>query len=179
MNLTEHLHRQKSFSSEAFGPGPRTAGIVDHIRKELAEIRAVEGKDLMEWIDVVILACDGAMRAGFSPEDLVEDLTFGLSTVSVFLQNLADSVSDTNDLDLLRDIEVNLDDVVVCDGAELHPWTSVSMIALLSAMKEGFSPEEIIDAWVAKQTINESRSWPDWRTIDPNKAIEHVRGEGE
>ena len=27
-----------------------------------------------------------------------------------------------------------------------------------------------------KQARNEARTWPDWRTADPNKAIEHDRG---
>ena len=27
----------------------------------------------------------------------------------------------------------------------------------------------------AKQVKNEARTWPDWRTADPNKAIEHDR----
>lgn len=30
---------------------------------------------------------------------------------------------------------------------------------------------------VAKQTKNEGRTWPDWRSAAPGKAIEHVRGE--
>lgn len=30
-------------------------------------------------------------------------------------------------------------------------------------------------AIVAKQTKNEGRVWPDWRTADPNAAIEHDR----
>ncbi len=28
---------------------------------------------------------------------------------------------------------------------------------------------------LGKQSRNESRDWPDWRTAEPNKAIEHVR----
>lgn len=28
-----------------------------------------------------------------------------------------------------------------------------------------------------KQARNQSRIWPDWRLADPEKAIEHVRGE--
>ena len=28
---------------------------------------------------------------------------------------------------------------------------------------------------VGKQTRNEERSWPDWRTVESGKAIEHVR----
>jgi hypothetical protein len=100
--FAHHIARQFSWATETFGPGVRTVGIVDHIRKELGEIEAVDGNDLMEWVDVIILAIDGAARAGFSPQD-------------------------------------------------------------------------ISDALDAKQTINENRKWPDWRTVDPDKAIEHIR----
>lgn len=100
-NFRTHLQRQREWSARTFGPGPRAAGVVDHIRKELREIEA-DPADLREWIDVAILALDGAWRTGASPE-------------------------------------------------------------------------EIIAALVAKQARNEARAWPDWRTVDPNKAIEHDR----
>lgn len=101
-SLYRYLHREREWSGKTFGPGPRTQGVIDHIRKELIEIEA-DPTDVMEWIDVVILALDGAWRAG--------------------------------------------------------AW-----------------PDQIIAALVAKQTKNEGRKWPDWRTSDPNKAIEHDRG---
>ncbi|MBB3004433.1 Lar family restriction alleviation protein [Paraburkholderia tropica] len=100
-DMLAHLARQREFSERTFGPGARTKGVCDHIRKELVEIES-NPADLTEWIDVVILALDGAWRAGGSPQ-------------------------------------------------------------------------QIIDAIVAKQTKNEGRTWPDWRTVDPNKAIEHDR----
>ena len=96
-----HLQRQRDWSEKTFGPGPRTAGVIDHIRKELCEIEA-DPSDISEWIDAVILALDGAWRAGHSPDD-------------------------------------------------------------------------IIAALVGKQTKNEARTWPDWRTMPTDKAIEHVR----
>ena len=99
--LLAHLERQRRFSERTFGPGQRTAGVIDHIRKELRELEAAPA-DLSEWIDVVILAFDGAWRAGHSPA------------------------------------------------------------AIVAALE-------------AKQTRNEGRAWPDWRTADPNRAIEHVR----
>lgn len=101
MNLITHLYRQKEFSENTFGPGARVVGVLDHIAKELEEIRKAP-EDLMEWIDVVLLSLDGAWRAGYSPE-------------------------------------------------------------------------EIVAAIEAKQTKNENRKWPDWKTADPTKAIEHVR----
>ncbi|TDR82152.1 dATP/dGTP pyrophosphohydrolase domain-containing protein [Paludibacterium purpuratum] len=100
-DLIAHLHRQRAFSEKTFGPGARTAGVCDHIRKELIEVEA-SPNDVTEWADVILLAFDGAWRAGFTPE-------------------------------------------------------------------------EIAAALGAKQTKNEARTWPDWRTADPNKAIEHVK----
>lgn len=66
-----HLQRQRDWSEKTFGPGTRAAGIVDHIRKELLEIEADPG-DLAEWVDVVILALDGAWRSGATPEQIIE-----------------------------------------------------------------------------------------------------------
>jgi hypothetical protein len=100
-DLVGHLVRQRAFSERTFGPGMRTAGVCDHIRKELTEI-ASNPADVLEWVDVILLALDGAWRAGFEPQ-------------------------------------------------------------------------QIAAAIEAKQTKNEARTWPDWRTADPNKAIEHVR----
>lgn len=100
-DMRAHLQRQRDWSGKTFGPGPRTKGVIDHIRKELCEIEA-DPSDISEWIDVTILALDGAWRAGHTPD-------------------------------------------------------------------------QIIAALVAKQVKNEARNWPNWRTSDPNKAIEHVR----
>lgn len=100
-DLIAHLERQRAFSLRTFGPGARTQGVLDHIRKELGEIE-VDPADISEWVDVIILAFDGAWRAGWEPSDIVA-------------------------------------------------------------------------AIVAKQTKNEARVWPDWRTADPEKAIEHDR----
>lgn len=102
-DLIAHLHRQRKFSEATFGPGTRTKGVIDHIRKELGEIEA-DPNDVSEWTDVILLALDGAWRAGFAPE-------------------------------------------------------------------------EIAKAVDAKQTKNEGRTWPDWRTASPDHAIEHDRDE--
>ena len=72
-DLISHLRRQFAFSYATFGPGHRTAGNLDHIRKELREIEN-DPDDLKEWVDVMILAFDGAMRRGFSPEAIVSTI---------------------------------------------------------------------------------------------------------
>ena len=50
-----------AWSRATFGPGHRR-GVIEHIRSELAEIDACPS-DLTEWIDVVLLAMDGAARS--------------------------------------------------------------------------------------------------------------------
>lgn len=70
-DLVAFLIDQRAASVVNFGPGERTAGVCNHIRKELAEIEDVSGSDPVEWMDVVILAFNGAMRAGHEPADLI------------------------------------------------------------------------------------------------------------
>lgn len=66
-----HIERQREFSLRTFGPGPRTAGVLDHITKELDEIRKAP-TDLSEWADVIILALDGAQRTGADPQAIID-----------------------------------------------------------------------------------------------------------
>ncbi len=72
-DLIKHLYFQRKFSQQAFGPGYRTQALIDHIRKELLEIEK-EPLDITEWIDVVLLALDGAWRSGHEPEEIAEAL---------------------------------------------------------------------------------------------------------
>lgn len=69
-DLVARLRRQRSWSRETFGPRQTTTGVLNHVRKELAEIEA-DPSDPTEWMDGVILLFDGAMRAGHDPWTLV------------------------------------------------------------------------------------------------------------
>lgn len=100
-DLVGHLVRQRDFSVRTFGPGPRTTGLVKHLGEELLEAAQNPG-DVEEWIDIVILGFDGALRN--------------------------------------------------C----------------------GCTPGMVAQALHAKQTKNEARTWPDWRTQKPDDAIHHV-----
>jgi hypothetical protein len=102
--LAEFIARLNLWSVQTFGPGPRTAAILDHLGKELAEI-AAEPQSVEEWVDAAMLALDGAVRSGVSPDEVVATL-------------------------------------------------------------------------VTKLRVNQSRSWPDWRTAESDRAIEHNRDNG-
>lgn len=73
VNLVHLIRQQQRWSEETFGPGPRTEGVLDHILDELEEIKDAPD-DVTEWIDVVILGLDGAWRAGYTAEEIVEAL---------------------------------------------------------------------------------------------------------
>jgi len=72
-DLRQYIRRQMDWSARTFGPAKRTVGIINHITKELEEIRK-EPHDIEEWVDVMILAMDGAWRAGANPEQITEIL---------------------------------------------------------------------------------------------------------
>lgn len=128
-DMIAHLTRQAAVSRATFGPGPRTKGVSNHIRKELKEVEDVylandghpeEEPDAQvhvsaahEWADVAILGLDGLMRALWAA----------------------------------------------------YPHWSAQDVAKMA-----------VSTIVQKQGKNERRVWPDWRTADPDAAIEHVRG---
>jgi hypothetical protein len=117
MDLKQHLIRQMAFSHATFGPGTRAEGIMDHLKKEIEEVKQAlpEGAQVAasEWVDLVILSLDGLTRQ-----------------------------------------------LAYCNGERRDP----DAVA-----------EDACNMIVGKQTRNEARSWPDWRTADHRKAIEHIR----
>ena len=78
-DLVQHIKKQKSWSEKAFGPAEidRTKGVLDHILKEVEEIKD-NPKDVTEWIDLIMLGIDGAWRNGASPELIAETLLWKL-----------------------------------------------------------------------------------------------------
>lgn len=72
-DLATFIREKNEWSEKTFGPGKRTGGVIAHIRSELTEIEA-NPEDVVEWIDVILLAFDGAYRAGHSPQAVVKAL---------------------------------------------------------------------------------------------------------
>ena len=77
---------------------------------------------------------------------------------------------------VLDHIRLECNEVSGTGGKDLSEWIDIAMLAFSGALGAGFAPYEIVQAIEAKQTKNEKRSWPDWRTADENKAICHVKG---
>jgi len=114
-DMVSHLTRQFAFSRATFGPGQRTKGALDHIRKEMVEVEtATDSLDRkFEWADIAILGLDGLMR-----------------------------------------------EIAFANGSNMPS----EMVA-----------REAVSIITGKQSRNECRTWPDWRSLSPDHAIEHER----
>ncbi len=62
----DFLVRQSDWAERTFGPGPRTEELLKHIEKEIIEVRD-SGGVAEEWVDIALLALNGAVRSGSSP----------------------------------------------------------------------------------------------------------------
>lgn len=64
--FTDYVEEQKEWALETFGPGDDISGLLEHIKKEVKEIEQAP-QDVEEWIDIIILAIEGAWRSGAKP----------------------------------------------------------------------------------------------------------------
>jgi hypothetical protein len=68
------IERFRTWNLNTFGPGKRTAGTLEHIRKECIEIEAAPD-DPEEWVDIALLAINGLVRLGLEPASILARLT--------------------------------------------------------------------------------------------------------
>jgi hypothetical protein len=61
MNSVSYKNVNVSGNFNTFGPGPRTNGVLDHIERQIIEVRNSCGSS-SEWVDLVILSLDGLTR---------------------------------------------------------------------------------------------------------------------
>ena len=74
-------------------------------------------------------------------------------------------------------------------GGSINEWVDVALLAIDGMQRAAtkFNEEggieaspalvamDVADCLAGKLEANKRRSWPDWRKVDPEKAIEHVR----
>lgn len=144
----QFLARQCSVNRHAFGPMDRQEGVLDHMAQEMEEVRNADGhiRKAEEWVDLVILAQDGLLRAAR------ESLRERMNQVPW----------DGNDR-FVYDSDDNNRIIGHISNGVAEP---TSDYVAASAM-------EIL---IAKRDKVEIRSYPDWREQDPNKATNHDRG---
>lgn len=165
MIFVELLKEQHEWSLKTFGPNQRTAGVLDHLQKEIEEVSA-QPDDLAEWADCLLLAVDGAMRAGASPQRLAAYIspdTEILEMRKTYSGNLHELKRDVGHMKTLNHL------------GEWKAWGVLACKILVCAAKKGYTLGDVFAAANEKLQINKQRIWPDWRTIPDNQAVEHIR----
>lgn len=155
MQLQQLLANQREWSLKTFGPGRRTVGLIKHIIKELDEIEQ-KPDDPLEWVDVFILAMDGAHRTDCPIPDIVK--TFE-RIHSVLNNEIVDF------LDCIKHTDPTVDE-----------WVTIACMAVEALRQLNYDRDEIFAMIEAKQLVNINRQWPAWTSED--QPSEHVR-EGE
>lgn len=73
MDLIEHTKKQVEFSQKTFGKGETTESVIERIKQKLEEVKACP-EDLYGWVDIMMLAIDGATRQGWSADRIAQAL---------------------------------------------------------------------------------------------------------
>ena len=75
MQLEDYLYKLYNWSFRTFGHKQKLSSVTDHIREELLEVEATDGKDAEEWADIIMMAFDGMHRhAKCTPEQATDML---------------------------------------------------------------------------------------------------------
>lgn len=75
----------------------------------------------------------------------------------------------------LAHAKLEMAEIEASRGKDLEEWVDLIMLSMASAIRAGFSPAEIAKGIQDKHMKNTTRNWPDWRTMDPDQPIEHIR----
>ena len=70
--------------------------------------------------------------------------------------------------------EVNEVETAPDREARRFEWVDIVILAMDGYLRDGGTPMGFALDLGQKQRINEQRKWPDWRQMEPGKAIEHV-----
>lgn len=156
-DLAQYITELKAWQLATFGTGERTQALIKHIRKELREIEQNPG-DLMEWVDVMILAIEGAWRSGGKVAEWQANL------VNVVYIPMSAGLTARSMKWTLGAFERG-----VYSG---DVWYEMFEYAVHGAMSQNFTLAQIQQALVEKLEINKARQWPE--PID-GEPVEHVR----
>lgn len=189
-DLASFIAQQKSFSSQAFGPGSRQVGIANHILQECDEAEAEPG-DLSEWVDIMLLSLDCAWRSGLEPVDVAKEIApvSGESIKYDLIESLKKNVNRCpgvgrfkpgpgyfNETDRsLFWIRCRAEVLKKGVHADTEAFVMMFTAACEGAKANGFSPSDIAAGLVNKLKKNKSRTWPDWRELSEDSAINHKK----
>ena len=189
--IAEHLARQIAFSKLTFGLGQRDAQIQKHIEHERIEAMREQNPErkLMEYIDIAMLAMDGAWRSGWDTHGGERDAAvshtmklFEVDERTSLAQWLAEETDQNNpnanagesDEEIAKAMCLVI--TTKSDEQRTRSYANAAMTGFTAAQRHsGKDPEEVMRALQKKLEINERRKWPDWRERPTNEPMQHIR----
>ena len=155
-----------AWSLDKFGTGTMETLFMQRIRRAAAKVTA-DDKSLDEWVDVILLALDGAMRCGDHGAAVID---------AEFHQHaLEDYEGELHYLGFLGSMPLAHQEVRINLGGhyspqlfaavlsrqsqnspfqQLAPWLSMARTGMNGALSAGHSVDDLLAAMVAKQAVN-------------------------
>lgn len=127
-----------------------------------------EFPEMMHYFDSALRTMERLSEEGMKTFDLISHLTRQIA----FSEKTFGPASRKHGV--VDHIRSELEEIEE-NPSDLSEWIDVIILGFDGAWRAGHSAEEIVNALVAKQTKNENRNWPDWRTAEDGKAIEHIK----
>lgn len=174
-SLHDYLRAHNAWSARTFGTDRKPMSIIKHLRKELEELQQ-KPDDILEYVDIIILAADGAFLCQYTPNQVVEAL---MNTLG---EKPDDGEPNCGYYDSILHVCNLAEHLFLNPSQHVHPndtlrfWIEIATSAFQMARAAGFSLAQITFALQHKQSINFKRRWP--TPGDPNEPTEHLR-EGE
>lgn len=72
IDIVNYLDENYEWSIRMFGPGERNRGLSNHIQEKLPDVKDID--NTAAWVSIIRLAINGAMRAGLTSHELIQEL---------------------------------------------------------------------------------------------------------
>lgn len=152
LDITGLLIKHGEWAEKTFGSGLRTKGITDHIRKELIEIEN-DPKSLEEWVDIIMLALDGARRIGATPVDIFNQLENKLTICATRVYPFPSSEEEVSEHDRSIDFsQRGLDWIAFSSQVLAH-------IENYTVPQYGDKGEDQVTEWSAKERVEQAKKY--------------------
>jgi len=178
-DFVQYLARQVAVSRCNFGPDERTHSVIDHIKKELVEIAGptkpteLEGAvaEFLDFADMPLINHDATPALND-----MKRLTKARMDLEYEQSMAAPTTPNARANEWVDVVILALDGLTRAVRANFENPPTMSPMVPHTPTADEVAREAVYRILAKQHGKNELRDWPDWRTADPNKAIEHVRG---
>ena len=164
-SLRARLHAALTAAAPHLAAVQVNSAKIEAARKAVEELANVQmNLPLVEWSRI-----SSAILSALAPSDTIESyyarqIQWSKNTFGPALRTLG----------ILDHIRKELKEIEA-EPHDLSEWIDVVILAMDGFWRHGGSVDDLMPRLLAKQQKNMARTWPDWRTMSEDAAIEHDR----